>query len=129
VEVDVPDREVVCDANLVVLAIANLLDNAAKYGDPEQPIRLTAGDEREMVWIAVADRGRGIPAAEQRHIFQRFYRAKNALERKGMGLGLFLVQKIADLHGGKVEFQSREGVGTTFTLRLPIRTVPGGVRS
>lgn len=124
IAVEVADVPVVCDVNLVVLAIANLLDNACKYGDAAKAIRVTGGQERSSLWCAVADEGRGIPAKEQEFIFQRFYRAKNALERKGMGLGLFLVQKIAEIHGGKVEFQSREGVGTTFTLRLPVRAAP-----
>ena len=124
VSVSLADVPVVCDVNLVVLAIANLLDNACKYGAPAKPIRVTGGQERGWLWCSVADEGRGIPALEQEFIFQRFYRAKNALERKGMGLGLFLVQKIAEIHGGKVEFLSREGVGTTFTLRLPVRAAP-----
>jgi two-component system phosphate regulon sensor histidine kinase PhoR len=122
VAVNVPEGiNFFCDANLMLLAIGNLLDNAAKYGNPTEPIQVTAGLDRRNIWISVADKGMGIPAQEQAKIFNRFYRATNASARSGMGLGLFLVQKIADLHGGKVDFQSREGEGSTFTLRVPAR--------
>jgi signal transduction histidine kinase len=120
IEVEAPDDvRLSCDANLVTLAVANLLDNAAKYSDARAPIRLTGGATGDHAWFSVADRGRGIPAADQGQIFQRFYRARNVADHKGMGLGLFLVQKIADLHRGTVQFDSQEGVGSTFTLRIP----------
>jgi len=120
VQMDIPSGVTIeCDGNLVTLALANLLDNAAKYGDARQSIRLGGGADRSGVFLSVADRGRGIPAADQARIFQRFYRASNSVDSSGMGLGLFLVQRIAQLHNGRIEFSSQEGVGSTFVMRLP----------
>jgi signal transduction histidine kinase len=116
----VPDVKIECDGKLVTLALANLLDNAAKYGNRQTPIRLCGALDRTGVFLSVVDRGRGIPAADQSRIFQRFYRASNSADSAGMGLGLFLVQRIAQLHNGRVEFSSQEGVGSTFTMKLPV---------
>ena len=79
--------------------------------------------EGDRVLVSVADRGIGIPKAEQKRIFEKFYRVESSLVHttKGSGLGLALVQHITEAHGGRVEVTSAPGEGSTFTLSLPVR--------
>lgn len=103
-------------------AIINLLENAVKYvreDEPDRHIELTLTADHGMARIDVADRGRGIPAAERRHIFDSFYRASNAGEVRGAGLGLSLVRHFATAHGGTVEALPRVGGGSVFRIALP----------
>jgi signal transduction histidine kinase len=74
------------------------------------------------VVVAVSDTGMGVPASEQRRLFDRFFRASSALERaiEGTGLGLTIARAIVDAHGGAITFTSVEGEGTTFRVRLPL---------
>jgi len=71
--------------------------------------------------VSISDQGIGIPQESLDQLFQRFYRAENAETRhiSGMGVGLYLVKEIVHLHGGTIEVSSTEGVGSTFTIRLP----------
>ena len=82
--------------------------------------------EGDRVLLSVSDRGIGIPRAEQRRIFEKFYRVETSLVHttKGSGLGLALVQHITEAHGGTVEVQSTPGEGSTFTLSLPVQAEP-----
>lgn len=73
------------------------------------------------VQIAVEDNGIGISAENLPHIFERFFRADTARDRTGTGLGLSIVQWIVQLHGGTIRAESRQGVGTRFTVTLPVR--------
>lgn len=104
--------------------MSNLLSNAVKYSPDggEIVVRITAdpgGDEAELT---VRDPGIGIPEADLPHIFDRFYRAGNAAEHiQGSGIGLATVRHIVEQHGGAITVASREGDGTTFTVRLPVR--------
>jgi signal transduction histidine kinase len=107
-------------------AVQNLLDNAVKYGsEGSNWIGVSAlrvdGDRSAAVEIRVADRGRGIPPDEQSRIFDPFFRGRRAIEDQihGTGLGLNLVKKIAEAHGGSVRVQSDSLKGTEFILRLP----------
>lgn len=104
-------------------AVANLLENAVKYSrlNPEIVVDLLTPD-MDTVLLRVRDNGVGIPRAELKRIFKRFYRAQSrgAEQVKGTGLGLFIVRSIARLHGGEIMAESEgEGLGSTFTLRLP----------
>ncbi len=103
--------------------ITNLLSNATKYSPPDSAIEVEVRrDGDEWAEVRIVDHGIGIPAAELEHIFGRFYRASNARQRTaGSGLGLAGSRAIAELHGGELTVQSREGIGSTFTLRLPTR--------
>jgi len=113
------------DEDAVRRALDNLIANALKYGADGRWIGVTArrGVARggPEVQIAVSDRGRGIPAEDLGHIFEPFYRGRHALDRQiqGNGLGLSLVRRIAEAHGGRVTVRSDEGQGTTFTLHMP----------
>ncbi len=116
------------DAAAIDHALSNLLDNAVKYsGDGREiMVRLSrAGDE---VVIAVRDRGIGIPASEQKRIFERFHRVSTGAvhEVRGVGLGLSIVDHIVRAHGGAVTVESESGAGSTFTVRLPVALPAGG---
>jgi signal transduction histidine kinase len=84
---------------------------------------LTVERREHQAVLSVSDQGIGIPAAAQEHLFDRFYRAPNTETWRigGMGIGLSVVREIVRLHGGTVSVDSQEGVGTTFTVCLPLR--------
>jgi len=112
-------------------AVANLLENAVRYSPPGSRVRLAVGSERGRAWVAVSDEGPGIPPEDQPRVFDRFWRADKARSRAegGTGLGLAIVRQIANAHGGEVQLQSRVGVGSTFTMWLPVAAVEGSSRS
>ncbi len=102
-------------------ALANLVDNAVKYTPDGGTITVSGGDRGELIAISVTDTGIGIPAEHLLRIFERFYRVDRSRSRAlgGTGLGLSIVKHIATSHGGRVEVQSTEGRGSSFTLLLP----------
>ena len=104
-------------------AFSNLLDNAVKYSDEQVAVsvELTAIDEKRVA-LRVADKGIGIPSAQLKRIFKRFYRVPGMFMArvKGTGLGLFIVRSVVEKHGGRVFAESRGlGHGSTFTIQLP----------
>ena len=103
-------------------AVFNLLDNAVKFSDPGERVDVQVETGRGALSLSVTDEGIGIPAAEQSRIFERFYRVDLARGRStgGTGLGLSIVRHVALNHGGDVSVTSREGLGTQFTLTLPL---------
>jgi len=140
------------DRDALGQAVLNLLDNAVKYSRERKEIdvRVAAAPENGAgsaahagpgvvvgargrgrdgagaVEIVVRDHGIGIPLREQARVFAAFYRVDKGLEHdvKGSGLGLAVVKHVAEAHGGSVSLDSRQGEGSTFTLRLPVRTEP-----
>jgi len=114
------------DADDVRAAVSNLLDNAIKYSaKPAQVEVETRLVEGKYVQLRVRDEGPGIPKAELKQIFKRFYRVPGALAAKvkGTGLGLFIVRSVAQRHGGKAWAESAgPGSGSTFILQLPLKT-------
>ncbi|MCC7034320.1 MAG: HAMP domain-containing histidine kinase [Acidobacteria bacterium] len=133
-EVTVPDDlpPVLGDGAALRSALQNLISNAVKYGGDARWVRVeaaaadrsglaAASAQASHVAISVADRGLGIGAEDRRHIFEPFYRGREAVSRqiKGSGLGLNLVSRIAEAHGGTVHVTSEPGKGSTFTLVLP----------
>lgn len=112
-----------CDANACESALVNLLENAAKYGiegDDEHEIEVDLRARDGLAVLEVRDRGRGIPASECERVFEGFYRASNAGEVRGAGLGLSLVRHFARAHGGDVAVEPRDGGGSVFRLVLPL---------
>ena len=109
------------DESQLVSAVANLLENAVKYSDDKSPVEVETAVDGGWVRIAVRDHGVGIPAKDLERIFERFYRVDRARSRDtgGTGLGLSIVRHVATNHGGEVLVESQEGLGSTFTLRLP----------
>ena len=126
VQDDLPPLEL--DPEAMSQALINLLNNAIKYSPEQKAVAVSVTHEAGRVRLAVSDRGIGIPRSEQRRIFEKFYRVETSLVHttKGSGLGLALVQHIAEAHGGLVEVVSTPGEGSTFTLSLP---VPGEPRA
>ena len=118
---DLPEMET--DPEALSQALINLLNNALKYSPERKTIAVSVRREGDRVLVSVADRGIGIPKAEQKRIFEKFYRVESSLVHatKGSGLGLALVQHITEAHGGRVEVTSAPGEGSTFTLSLPVR--------
>ncbi len=108
------------DRAALLHCLRNLFSNAAKHGGGA-PVRVAAKAEGAMVEIVVADQGPGIAAEDLPHVFEPFYRGSRAKEEqvKGSGLGLSLVKKIVEAHGGTVEVSSRLGDGATFRILLP----------
>ena len=103
-------------------ALWNLLENAAKYSSPDRPITVSTDEAEGQVLITVRDEGPGIPDAEQPFIFDQFYRGAAATESaiKGTGVGLAVVRHIVEGHHGKVRCSSCSGVGSAFTISLPV---------
>lgn len=98
----------------------NLLSNAIKYSDEGKKIWLDVACDDESIRITCKDEGIGIPAEEQKHLFDRFFRARNAVNTQGTGLGLNIVRRYLDLLGGSISFESSEENGTTFFLEIPL---------
>ena len=123
VEVDIPEAlpPVLGEEAAVRRVLQNLVGNAVKYGASGRWIGITARHDGREVTISVADRGIGIPAIEQSRIFDAFYRAPNVVDQQiqGAGLGLSLVQRIVEAHGGRISVRSTEGSGSEFTVHLP----------
>jgi two-component system, OmpR family, phosphate regulon sensor histidine kinase PhoR len=121
VEIDPDLPEIPLDAASVGQALANLVDNAIKYSADRRAIVVTATRQREGIALTVADAGVGIAAAEQRRIFDKFYRVgrSETQGRRGSGVGLALVRHVAEAHGGCVTVQSQPDAGSRFTLWLP----------
>ncbi|HEY6279131.1 MAG TPA: ATP-binding protein [Streptosporangiaceae bacterium] len=109
------------DAGQLDRVLMNLLSNAVKFTPEGGQVQVITTADGESVTMTVSDTGIGIPQADQPGMFTRFFRASNAIDRSipGTGLGLSIVRKIAANHGGALDIDSREGRGTTVTLRLP----------
>lgn len=120
--IEAPSGEVAAlgDPARVEQILTNLVDNAREYSPAGRPITLTLAVGDATAGVAVADEGAGIPAAEARRLFERFFRASNiAGVSAGLGLGLALSRALARRMGGDISVDSVGGRGSTFTLRLP----------
>ncbi|CAN5892552.1 hypothetical protein BH18ACT11_BH18ACT11_28830 [soil metagenome] len=109
-----------CDAQSIEQAVLVLVDNAAKYSMPGEPITLSSSRRQRELLIEVTDRGPGIPTEELPQIFERFYRGERSSWKQGSGLGLAIAKTIVEAHDGSVEAESRLGKGTRMSLRLPL---------
>ena len=112
------------DRRQLVSAVGNLLENACKYSDLGSSVEVSSKVQAGWVEITVFDHGIGIPESDLERVFERFYRVDRARSRGtgGTGLGLAIVRHVATNHQGEVQVRSGEGVGSTFTLRLPTGT-------
>ena len=110
------------DLGKLALALSNLVDNALKYGKEGGKITLSCRAEGEDLLLEVADDGPGISPAHLPRIFERFYRVDKGRSRElgGTGLGLSIAKHIVESHGGTIRVESRLGVGTRFTIRIPV---------
>ena len=112
------------DDRLLQYAIDNLLSNALKYSPPDSRIEVSVWRNGDSAEIAVKDQGIGIPAKELGKLFDRYFRASNALKFSGNGVGLHLARTIVERHGGTLTAESAVGAGSTFTMRLPLDLPP-----
>jgi two-component system, OmpR family, phosphate regulon sensor histidine kinase PhoR len=119
---DIPDSY--ADPNALTMAFFNLLDNSVKYSGSQKQIDVRIEQENGFVCISVTDKGIGIPESEQQKIFDQFYRGNDPQVRRirGSGIGLAITKHVAETHGGEVLLKSESGKGSTFTLKIPIRT-------
>jgi len=121
------DGSVEIDGKLVRRCVENLLANALKYSPPGETVEVSLVAENGTMQIDVADRGPGIPDRFKKQVFDKFgtVEASEGRQRRGFGLGLYMVRLVAELHGGDVRVRDREGGGTVFTTRLPLSRSSG----
>jgi signal transduction histidine kinase len=110
------------DALRLEQVMFNLLQNAIKYSPDGGPLQVVVARAEDCASVAVTDHGLGIDAEALPHLFERFYRAPAVRSEhiSGLGIGLYIVREIVTLHGGDISVTSEQGVGTTFTIRLPL---------
>lgn len=124
-QIDIPpeeqDVEIDVDSHMLSLALINLLENAVKYSTPtgEKPVTLSVAVDGPLVAFSVKDEGIGIPASEIESVSKERIRGSNTAKIEGTGLGLSLVTRIAAAHGGRLEIESIESMGTRVTILLP----------
>ena len=123
ISTDAPDGlQVLGDEGLLVTAVANLISNAIAYSPDGSTVSISRTERDGQVEIAVTDRGIGIAPADQKRVFERFFRVDKARSRAtgGTGLGLAIVKHVAANHNGTIRLWSRPGTGSTFTLSVPV---------
>ncbi|HYG24233.1 MAG TPA: PAS domain S-box protein [Verrucomicrobiae bacterium] len=108
------------DESLARHILTNLISNATKYSEPGQPVRLDVFAEGQDLICVIRDHGIGIPPADQECLFNAFHRGDNVGQRPGTGLGLVIVKRCVELHGGTIRLWSKVGEGTEVTVRLPV---------
>jgi signal transduction histidine kinase len=112
--------DAVSDEGVLRHILTNLLSNACKYSEPGSPVDFSAERRGDDVVFTFRDHGIGIPPEDQARIFTSFTRGSNVGGRPGTGLGLVIVQRCVELHGGTIKLESQVGRGTTFTVSLPV---------
>lgn len=120
IKVSLNAKEVIitADQDLTMEIWINLLNNAIKYTEENGNIEVNVYDEEKFVRVEIKDTGIGIPNDKQERIFEKFYQAQNSHSSEGSGLGLAIVKRIVELLNGNISFESKEGEGTTFNVRL-----------
>lgn len=108
------------DKEMIRNVLINLVSNAIKYSPDDSTIIVRIDQNDSLAILEIQDQGIGIPLADQKHLFERFFRAHNVTNVQGTGLGLNIVKRYLDLMGGKIEFSSIEHEGTTFKVSLPL---------
>jgi PAS domain S-box-containing protein len=114
------DVELYQDRRVMELILSNLLSNAIKYSPEDKSITLRIDKDDSHIYFEVVDQGIGIPKKDQVHIFERYFRAENALLNQGTGIGLNIIKVHLENLGGQISFVSKENKGSTFKVKLPI---------
>ncbi|MBS1489579.1 MAG: PAS domain-containing sensor histidine kinase [Bacteroidetes bacterium] len=112
-------NEVVTDPRILRGIMFNLLSNASKYSNPGKKIGISCESKNSFIYFHIKDEGIGISAEDQKHLFERFYRASNAGNEQGTGLGLNIVKRYVELINGAISFMSEYEKGSTFTISIP----------
>jgi signal transduction histidine kinase len=107
------------DSNLLKHVLVNLVSNAIKFSPENAPIEINTQIEASKSLISIIDKGMGIPKEDQVHLFERFFRASNATNIQGTGLGLHIVGRYIDLIHGAIEYKSEIEQGSQFIITLP----------
>ncbi|WP_422079523.1 PAS domain-containing sensor histidine kinase [Ulvibacterium sp.] len=108
------------DERIVALALTNLLHNAIKYSPEDTEIDFLVNISENKITFHIKDQGIGIPEADQKHIFDRYFRAENVLLTQGTGIGLNIIKAHVENLGGNIYFKSKENTGSVFTVELPL---------
>lgn len=122
VEISPPSGTMVADRDRIVQILVNLVGNAVKYSPAGGEVRVHVHKVKQEWEFSVTDQGMGIPEAALPRLFGRFFRV-NEQQSTGSGLGLFITKSLVERHGGRIAVKSQTGVGSTFTVRLPVTTV------
>ena len=115
----IPEIQITADEKMMVTVFKNILDNACKYSEPGSPVHIAVDAFKDRVEVHVTDKGMGIGDHEIGQVFEKYFRSERTGKKQGVGLGLFLVKTIVDLHKGQVQLSSRPNAGTRFTVCLP----------
>lgn len=122
-----PEIEIEVDMVQMTQVFGNLINNAASYSPTGKSVELGVEQQGEMVKISVSDHGMGIPETQHDKVFGKFFRADNVSKTiPGSGLGLYVAKSMVESHGGKIWFESKENLGTTFFVELPIKQKKNG---
>jgi signal transduction histidine kinase len=116
------EKDVEIDRKLLRHIITNLISNAIKFSPESTTILLTCGMGVNELIFSIKDAGIGISEADQKHLFERFFRGENASNIQGTGLGLHIISRYLDLAKGRIELKSKLNSGSTFTVYLPQQT-------
>lgn len=120
-QVDAP-VQVIGDAELLRVAIQNLVTNARRHSPPGSAIRVRVSQQMDQAELLVEDEGSGVPEHERPHIFDKFYRGGNTMDKPGAGMGLYLVKSIVEQHQGSIEQRNLSPQGCQFIIRIPLRS-------
>jgi len=118
---NIDDISINFDEKILELSLTNLINNAIKYSSGHTVIDVVVIPQKDSLSIKIIDEGMGIPAKEQKYIFNRYFRAENALLDQGTGIGLNIVKSHLESLGGTITFESEEGKGSTFTISFPTK--------
>ena len=108
------------DEKILELILSNLVHNAIKYSPENTHIDIDVQYKKDSIAIKIIDQGIGIPEEEQKYVFDRYFRARNALLTQGTGIGLNIVKNHLENLGGSITFMSKENEGSTFIVELPL---------
>ena len=118
---DIDDIELYQDKNVLELILSNLMNNAIKYSKEDTKIELDIFEKSGYLHFKIKDQGIGIPQKDQSHIFERYFRAENALLSQGTGIGLNIIKYHLENLGGEISFKSEENKGSIFFIKLPVK--------
>ncbi|WP_452600398.1 PAS domain-containing sensor histidine kinase [Pontimicrobium sp. MEBiC01747] len=116
---DIDELSLFQDEKTVELSLSNLVHNAIKYSPEHTTISIKVKQNKEVTLFTISDNGIGIPKSEQKNIFNRYFRAGNALLTQGTGIGLNIVKSHLENLGGSISFTSEENIGSTFVIKIP----------
>ncbi|ARV15832.1 PAS domain-containing sensor histidine kinase [Polaribacter sp. SA4-12] len=115
---DIGELSLTQDEKTIELALSNLVNNAIKYSPENTEININIQQDNKFTTFKIIDKGIGIPKADQKNIFNRYFRAENALLSQGTGIGLNIIKSHLENLGGTITFESEENVGSTFTMKI-----------